>query len=82
MSRATFLLFFFSRLEGPRVAGLNAGQPMLGRELSPEEGEQHAELVRSAEIKELDPRKEFDVFGPRKDRKVSGQIAQTRWVLA
>ena len=54
---------------------------MLGRELSLEEVEQRFELVRAAKTKELCAWKQFDVFEPRRDRNVSKQVAQTRWVL-
>ena len=45
------------------------------RELSP------AELVRTAEIIELDAWKKFGVCEPRRDCNISNQVARTRWVL-
>ena len=54
---------------------------MLGRELSPEEGEQHAELVQAGKLEELDAWKKFDVFEPRRQGNVSKQVVHTRWVL-
>ena len=50
-------------------------------ELSLKEEDQHAEVAKAANVKELDDWKKFDVFEPRRDCKVSKQIAQTRWVL-
>ena len=51
-----------------------------GQELSPEE-EQRPELVQAAITKELDAWGKFDACERRKDDNVSGQVAQTRWVL-
>ena len=48
---------------------------VLGRELSPQDGEQHAELLQAVRSKELVARRKFDVFEPRKDCNVSKQIA-------
>ena len=53
----------------------------LRQELSPEEEEQHAGLEQTARIKELGEWKKFDVFEPRKGRKVSKQVIQTRRAL-
>ena len=54
---------------------------VLGRELSPREEEQHAELVPAANIKELKAWEKFDVCEALKADNPSRQIAQTRWVL-
>ena len=54
---------------------------VLGRELSPEGEERHAELVRAAKIEDLDAWGEFDVPEPRRDCNASTRTVQTSWAL-
>ena len=49
----------------------------LSQELLSEEEEQHNEIAHAVKPKELDAWGKFDVFGPRRQGKVSKQIAQT-----
>ena len=53
----------------------------LGQELSPDEGEMRAGLVRDGEMRELAPWGKFDVYTQRNACHVSKKVAQTRRVL-